>query len=83
MSQVPSLIDYTDLDTRKETFGSKKWPSGKTQSPQVLTEAGFFYSGNAIECVFMDNDYYENKVKLRIYTTIILFAALHFLLVLW
>jgi hypothetical protein len=44
ISQRPMHPKYTDLAARLQSFQGQ-WPTDKTQKPQEMSEAGFFYAG--------------------------------------
>lgn len=45
ISERPDFIEYTSKETRLESFDN--WPKSMKQTPEQLSDAGFFYTGKA------------------------------------
>lgn len=50
----PKMPDYATLESRLRTY--KNWPSDLIQTPQMLSEAGFYYvgTGDQVRCFHCD-----------------------------
>lgn len=54
--RAPKAINFSTLESRLRSFTSNNWRQSEIQSPEVLSEAGFYYQGveDEVRCFYCD-----------------------------